>query len=187
MPRALLKENPIPLHAPNISSSTSVKLRKSSNLFSTLVRKARRKKTLTNGQNGEKTVHVSSQNVSGSSTLSAHIEEEVEINCQNFEKKCSQNQQMLWEGRVMCSGTNTSNVRFIKPAGIMLFIISFQHSGSSNKTPKNMSLRTTQSYSEFNDPVNFHKVHNQSMEEKSIEDDLFTETSPEDIIPTSYL
>ncbi|XP_048520430.1 golgin subfamily A member 4-like isoform X2 [Dendroctonus ponderosae] len=173
MPRALPKENSIPIRAPNISSSTSVKLRKSSNIFSTLVRKARRKKTGNkNSQDGVKNLLMSSQNESGSSTLSAHIEEEVEMNCQNFEKKCSQNQEIFWEGRAICSETNTSN-----------------HSGSSNRTQRNIiNLRTTQSYSGFK-AANFQKVQNESKqisEEKPTEDDYFIETSPEDTVITSY-
>lgn len=59
-----------------------------------------------------KNKHISSQNLSGSSTLSlaAHIREEVELNCENYDKKNDQIQEVLWKGRAICSETNTSNV-----------------------------------------------------------------------------
>ncbi|XP_050315228.1 putative leucine-rich repeat-containing protein DDB_G0290503 [Anthonomus grandis grandis] len=104
------KSNTLPASLPNPSTS-SVKIRKSSNIFTALVRKAKRKKTPKN--DAVKNIHFSSnQNLSGSSTMSlaAHIEEEVELNSQNFEKKCSQNQQeVIWESQMLRSETNTSN------------------------------------------------------------------------------
>lgn len=74
-----------------------------------------------------KNLHVSSQNLSCSSTLSlaAHIEEEVELNCKNYDKKSDQIHEVLWKGRAICSETNTSNVsNTFKFNAIFLFVLS---------------------------------------------------------------
>ncbi|XP_030767923.1 girdin-like isoform X2 [Sitophilus oryzae] len=85
------------------SNASSVKVKKSGNIFSAIVRRARRRRASRCRSNEVKELHVSSQNLSGGSTISfgVHVEE-VELHSQTYERKLKQ-----WDS--VCSETNTSH------------------------------------------------------------------------------
>ncbi|CAG9767474.1 unnamed protein product [Ceutorhynchus assimilis] len=138
----------------NPSSTSSVKIRKSSNIFSNLVRKARRKKTSNkNPGDSVRNVHLSSQNLSESSTMSlaAHIEEEVELSCQNYEnnkKSLHQARDILWESKGVDSETNTSN-----HSGISLKKTSALHKASNCESKMVISQEVLSSFISFGKPL----------------------------------
>ncbi|XP_076265085.1 uncharacterized protein LOC143199161 [Rhynchophorus ferrugineus] len=81
------------------STTSSVRAKKHSNIFSAIVKKARRKKIT----NASKELKESSLNLSCASTISMGVHvEEIELSCQSYDKKMKK-----WDS--VCSETNTSN------------------------------------------------------------------------------
>ncbi|KAL1502349.1 hypothetical protein ABEB36_007503 [Hypothenemus hampei] len=158
------QENPIPFSLQNMPNSANIKIQKSSNIFSLLVRKARRKKI--NKIDGIKNLHVSSQNLSASSmmSLTTHIEKDVDIYSQNCDKKVAQNQEMLWENHEIRNETDMSNHLDV----------------SSNKTNKDLlGLKNSQSGNTFEDNM----AHTNF---KNIEEVDFTNIQDETVL-TSFM